>query len=467
MTDPLYLSQSEVSDWTLCPFRAHARWFLGYRASREETAPQRVGSMGHAILHDIVRARWEGREEGPMAAASAEAEKREWSQVSDGEYERALAGAQLAAEHVGLRTVDLVPDLYSVDRGFDASGRQVAGPLAEVQLRVGWADLRRYMLAQGGGGLWSGISRCAAVKTRFEGMEGRLDCATFPEGPGGPAAIIDWKMRQGMDLGGAAGDDFASPVPDRQFTWYQTILRALGLMPAGGIELWQVNVYAGRWLTVEDFLRVAEGGAQSEAEENLIVASGLPSRDSKRLGAVGAVSEAVWAEAHRVLGNRRHALMMDNWRADCAAIDAMPTKRDGTPRRKPRRPEMFTNHEQDGAASFLADLRAQRPVVVRKMRADLSVAMEVVRDCIVAVDGHLRHSLDGMTPARIIQSWPRSPCSRPGGCPVQQPCLSSQGTGRGVEAVKHLAAIEREAREERYAQVRDADDRRDGLSNGF
>lgn len=427
MTEPpLYLSQSEVSDWTLCPFRAHARWILGYRPGHDETMPQRVGSMGHAILADVVNARWTGAPEDPEAAAEAEALKRRWSGVSGDEYEQALAGAHLAAEHVGLRRMDLVPDIYSVDRD---EGRRI-GPLAEVQLRVGWDRLRAVGLKD--------IAGCSSVLRRFAGIEGRTDLGAFPEGPAGPAAIIDWKFRQSMDLGGAAGD-YVSPVPDRQFAWYQTLLRALGLQPAGGIELWQVNTYGGRWLTVDDFLRVADGGARSEAEESLIVSSGLPTRDGKRLGAVGAVSAEVWAEAHRLLANRRLDKRLDNWRAESVAH-----KGKGKPR-----PDLLSIAEREGADRFLADLRAIQPVVVRKIRADPQVSLEVVRDSIVAVDGAIRHSLAGMSPARIVQSWPRSACSRPGGCPVQQPCLSSLGTGRGLEALQHLAAVEQYNREVR------------------
>src|SRR5690606_31056411 len=137
-----------------------------------ETPPQRIGSMGHAILHDIVRARWSGGPEDPESAAEAEALKRRWGDVSEDEYEQALSAAHLAAEHVGLRRIDLVPDLYSVD---GAGPRPAHGPLAEVQLRVGWTTLRRYMLAEWGGALWPGIAKCAAVQSRFAGMEGRLD----------------------------------------------------------------------------------------------------------------------------------------------------------------------------------------------------------------------------------------------------------------------------------------------------
>lgn len=421
---PKYLSQSEVSDWQLCPFRAHARWILGYRAGREETAPQRIGSMGHAILADMVAARWSGRPEDPEAAAEVEAHKRGWAGgVDEDEYERALSGARLAADAVDLRHVNLAPDLYSASPG---------GPLAESELRVTWASLRALYIDHGADNMYQPIEECRAVLRHFVGLEGHIDLGVFPQGPGGPLAVVDWKLRQSLDLGGA-DDDFTSLVPDRQFAWYSTLLRALGLRPAGGIELWQVNAYAGRWLTVDDFLRIAEGGAASEAEHALIVSGGLPTRDPKRYSMAGAaVTADVWAEAHRVLANRRHAKRMDEWIASRKA--------------KPR-PDVLTIAEREGADRFLADLQDQRPVVVRKMRADPLVCLEVVRDSIVAIDGPLRQTLAGMPPVRNLQSWPRSPCSRSGGCPVQTPCLSSLGTDRGVDVLRAMAEAERMARE--------------------
>lgn len=425
---PKCLSQSEVSDWQLCPFRAHARWILGYRAGREETAPQRIGSMGHAILADMVAARWSGGPEDPEAAVEVEAHKRGWGGVIEDEYERALSGARLAADAVDLRHVDIAPDLYSTKPG---------GPLAESELRVAWASLRALYIEHGADAMYQPIGECRAVLRHFAGLEGHLDLGVFPQGPGGPLVVTDWKLRQSIDLGGA--DDFMSPVPDRQFAWYSTLLRALGLRPAGGIELWQVNAYAGRWLTVQDFLRIAEGGAVSEAEHGLIVSGGLPTRDLKRYSMAGAaVTGEVWSEAHRVLANRRHAERMDEWTRSAASA--------GGRKSKPR-PDVLTIAEREGADRFLADLHHQRPVVVRKMRADPLVCLEVVRDSIVAVDGPLRQTLAGMPPARNLQSWPRSPCSRPGGCPVQSPCLSSLGTGRGVDAIRTMAETERIARE--------------------
>src|SRR5690606_29199672 len=120
----------------------------------------------------------------------------------------------------------------------------------------------------------------------------------------------------------------------------------------------------GRWLTVDDFMRVADGGARSEAEEAIIVASGLPTRDGKRLGAVGAVSAEVWAEAHRLLANRRLDHRLDNWRAESVAH-----KGKGKPR-----PDLLSIAEREGAERFLSDLRLLQPVVVRKIRADPQVS---------------------------------------------------------------------------------------------
>jgi hypothetical protein len=437
MTDaPLYLSQSECADWLLCPFKAHSRYVANYRPGRDETMPQRVGSIGHAILAEWARARFVGRPPSIIAAVQEEMVKRGWDGVDEADFTTAEVAATAVAAHLDVRlgSVHLAPDLWS--------GK--SGPLADVVVRVPWYSLREVFVAHGLADLWRmwSANGMTAVKMRYEGIEGHPDLVAWPDGPGGPLVVYDWKFRQHIDLGGADGE-VQSEVPDRQFAWYGTLLRAAGLAPAGGIELWQVNAYAGRWATVEDFIRVAQGGAANDAEAALVTQHGLPTRDTKRLDAAGlAVTVDVWAEAHRHLANVRHADRMDHWRASCRTLDTASAA-DGRKRKPPPRPDLLSYAERDGFDRFMADLRTQQPVIVRKMRSEPVVCLEVVRDMIVGVEGPLRLLAAGLPPARHLQSWPRSACSRPFGCAVQPICLPTLGTFRGAEESVRRAAATR------------------------
>lgn len=418
MTEAKYLSQSECGDWHACPFKAHVRYVAGYRPGADETMPQRVGSMGHAALAERARARFTGRTCDVEAAVDAEMTRRGWPGVSGDEYDAALAAAESVAEHIDLDRLALVPDLWGGSMG----------PLADVVVRVPWHRLHEAFARLGiEDDYMRSVWQCSTVRQRYAGIEGHPDLVAMPEGPGGPVVIIDYKFRQHLDLGGADGE-VVSEVPDRQFCWYATLLRAAGLQPAGGIELWQVNAYAGRWLTVDDLVRVAQGGARSEAEHALITERGLLTRDAKRFDKAGAaVTAEVWAEAHRVIANMRHARAMDEWRYAAATGS------------KRKAPDPLTPAEAEGAARFIADLMAQRPVVVRKMRASPIVCAEVVRDMIVGVEGPLRLAAAGLTPPRHLQSWPRSACMRPGGCSAQPICLPTLGTFRGAEEAARAA----------------------------
>lgn len=433
-SEPMYLSQSECGDWLACPFKAHVRYVAGYRPGRDESMPQRVGSMGHAMLAEWAKARFGSREPDHAVAVEQEMEKRGWDAIEPAEYDAAYFAARAVATHpdVHLNRVHLAPDLWG----------GTGGPLADVVIRVPWSAVRKVFTSQGVAFDAMLFNLLSAVPRRFAGIEGHPDLVAWPDGPGGPLVVYDWKFRQSIDLGGADGE-VVSEVPDRQFAWYGTLLRAAGLAPAGGIELWQVNAYAGRWATVEDFIRVAQGGARSEAETALVTQDGLPTRDSKRLDKAGlAVTAEVWSEAHRCLANARHAVRMDAWREECRSIAAMPPKRDGTPRKTPPQPRRLSPYEEEEARKWIDILHAQQPVVVRKMRADPVVCLEVVRDMLVGVEGPLRLALAGLTPARHLQSHPRSACMIPGRCSAQQVCLPTLGTFRGAaEAVRRAEAL--------------------------
>jgi hypothetical protein len=208
-------------------------------------------------------------------------------------------------------------------------------------------------------------------------------------------------------------------------------LRALGFRPAGGVEFWEANVYAGEHLTAADFIRVSHGGATSAEERGLIIDSGLPTRDLKRIGdAGGMVSAQEWSEAHRVIAADRHSKRMGEWRFKGS---------------KGKPPQFLTPTEEGDARRFVQALEAWQPVEIRKVRADPAVCAEVVRDLIVGVEGPLAVSLRGMSPARHLQSHPKGPCERRYGCPIQDPCKASLGTGDVLVALRNSAEVAREA----------------------
>lgn len=410
-----FLSQSEVSDRTACGLKGHARWDLGHRPQSDESFAQRVGSIGHALLHNRVYARFLGASPNPWAALADETERRGWECSVDEEMALAMPAVDLIDDEYTSK-VHLLPNLYTAD----------GGVFAEVRLREPWSNLVKFFSDPGQQSPgWRDVTRCLTVMRRYLGIEGQPDLVCLPEGPGGPVDIVDYKFRQSIRLGGA-GDEAGPSLPDRQGSWYLALLAAAGLRPAAGTNFVQVNAYAGRWLTVEDFLRIARGGATSEAEAELVVNNGLPTRDSKRYqDAKVAVSAEVWAEAHRVLAIVRQDVRL-----------ASP---DATSRKKGR--ELFTPAEREGATRFLADLREQRPVVVVKKRADPIVCREVVRDMIVGVEQSLASIERGVVPARNLQTHRGAPCVKPGGCSAQSLCLASLGTFNVADSLRSSAEM--------------------------
>ena len=430
---PRFLSQSECSDWLTCHLRAWTRWVLGYRAPDDDGPAQRVGSIGHVLLREMVSDAWHGRAQRlhslPMTAAvQAEAAKRRWSESIDlaAEHAQAIPGARAIWDALDLDHAQVMPDLYSADPATRG------GALSEKRIAVPWKALRDGH-DRGDDDVMAGINMCScpAVHSHFAGIEGTPDLVMMPHGAGGPVVVVDYKFRQKPDLGGALVDPLET-VPNRQAAWYLILLRAAGLQSAGGFEFWQANAYAGRRLVADDFVRIAQGGGTSQAEDALILQSGLPTRDAGRIGECGMTSADEWAEAHRILTNLRHDRAMADWRA-------APPPPVGS-RAKPRPPpERLTAAEQEGATRFISDLRARPDVVIRKVPADPEVCRELVRDMIVAVDGPLGQALRGLTPARNLQDHARSNCVRPYGCPIQSPCRASIGTWNVRRTLQDLA----------------------------
>jgi hypothetical protein len=410
-----FLSQSEGSDALACGLKWYDRWWLEHRDGSAETPQQMVGSLGHAVLAEVVRARHGQREDDPIRACVDEASRREWPSTWTMHAPQAEDAAIRIAAEMGLDHAHLLPNLYT-DEG---------GPLAEVRLRANWAKVA---WAFGGRDMppsraWLGLMRCDAIFDRFAGLEGQPDLVFLPDGPGGKVAIVDYKFRQRPDLGGATDEADGPALPDRQGAWYLTLLRALGMTAPAGFEFWQVNAYAGRWLTVDDFLDAARSAGETPVHDLLVTDKGLPTRDlDNRIGKVGMVTADVWAEAHRLLADRRLGLRLDNWRA--------------TGSRANKRPDMLSPAEIADANRFIADLKCWRPVQVVKKRADPLVCQEVVRDTVMAVEGPLRQAMAGVVPGRNLQTWRNSPCSK---CSLRQPCHASLGTFSAGEALRSAA----------------------------
>lgn len=410
-----FLSQSEVSDRVACGLKGYSRWDLGHRPQSDEWFGQRVGSIGHAMLHERVSARFDQRAENLVGAVDREHEKRGWDCPVDSEMCLAMPAVELIDDEYTSKA-HLLPNLYTID----------GGAFAEVRLRVKWSSLVKFFSDPGQQSPgWRDITQCAAVMRRYLGIEGQPDIVCLPDGPGGPVDIVDYKFRQSIDLGGA-GDETGPSLPDRQGSWYLALVHAAGLRPAAGVNFVQVNAYAGRWLTVDDFVRIVHGRATTEQEAKLVVDNGLPTRDAKRYNdARSAVTAEVWAEAHRVLATIRqqgrlyHASKAEQKKAK----------------------DLYTVAEREGADRLLADLRAQRAVAVVKKRADTIVCREVVRDMIVGVEQSLAGIERGVVPARNLQTHRGSPCTRPGGCSAQSLCLASLGTFNVAESLKSSAEM--------------------------
>lgn len=449
-----YISQSECSDAHRCHLRWFGRWPLALMNEVEST-PQRIGSIGHAVLASMGR----GDKHSFLhrEAALAEAYKRRWFAPDvvepdwfEDEYLRAYRGAAVVDDEV--------------PRG--APVRLPCGtPLIEHRLRVGWLELISGMAFS------SSVLGCTAFsqltyqlrKMGRLGIEGQMDfvhrvniygdgttlCSRVPYGQ--MVTIDDYKFRQKPDLGGALGRPDVSTV-DPQGAFYAVLLLASGAVgPDEQLAFRQINTYAGPWLTVDDFVEERRRVQASGARGRLTVDGGLPSRDLDRMEAM--VSPEVWGEAFRVLANMRHDERravhdgrMHQHRQDLAEYEAMlaanPKSRKKPPR-APDPPDRVTAAEEQAARAFVADL-GRRPLhQVQTFSLGRDACLELVRDMLAAVLSAEREMADGLPPARSWDSHPRGPCVRPYGCDLAQPCRATLGSGNAAETLRELAATRR------------------------
>jgi len=436
-----FISQSESRDAQRCHLRWFARWPLALQTG-DESPPQRIGSIGHAVLASVALGRSPDDRRGDVLA---EADKRNWFPVDadepdwfEGEYQRGLAGARLIDANVARGAPVRLPD---------------GTPLIEHRLKVTWGQLmaivppsmfRQFEMLTDG--LW---------RAYRAGIEGQPDIAHRLHAVGHPGAewgalvtfLDDYKFRQKPDLGGALGKSDLTTI-DPQGAFYSVLLRASGAIGLDEpVAFRQINAYAGRWLTVDDFVDERVRVQASGARGTLTLDSGLPSRDVERMGAM--VTPEVWAEAHRVLANLRH----DDRRAqhevrlhmhrqaltDYAVFKAENPKSRKQPPREPNPPDRLTTTEEADARAFVSDLAVRPLYQVQTCSLDPGACLELVRDMLAAVlSAELEHA-SGLPPARTFDPHPRGPCVRPYGCDLLGPCKASLGSGNAVATLQDFA----------------------------
>jgi hypothetical protein len=393
-----FVSQSECGTALACGLQWFGTWHLGYRPQYPENMPQRVGSMGHAVLNDRVHAIFSNRDSHPYNAADDEREKRGWGPWTDdfkAEFHQAEQAADTLAEAVGLDRMRIVPNTVTAD----------GGPLAEVRVHATWE-----MLARGGhsGDVFRGLDHLIRA---YAGMEGQPDINVFMAATGDDVVTYDFKMRQKPDLGGAHDD---SNLPDPQGAFYKVLLRAVGVPVQ---EFKQINVYAGPWLSLDDFM--AEGSPYVRDD-------GLPSMSLQRLNAM--VKPTVWADAWRLLVERKRV-----------AHSLRPVKMNSRTG-KPCAGQEWKAPDEFDARSFIRSLETYPLVSVRSFRLDMSVCRDIVRDMLGAVDAQLAVVAKGVTPSRNLRIFQTSPCVKKYGCPVQDQCRSAMGTGNAEQVMREQAA---------------------------
>ena len=392
----MYISQSECGTALGCGLQWFATWSLGFRPKYPENLPQRVGSMGHAILNNRVNAVYYDRSARPGDAADAEREKRgwgDWTPELEGEFALAEQASNTLADAINLDS--LTPIIHN------------GAPLAEVRLQVPWSQLAS---ANAGAKIIDGLHRLTAA---YDGIEGQPDIGLLmPHGVnmGLTRTCVDFKMRQRPDLGGTDED---SAIPDPQGAFYKILLAAAGV-PID--EFKQVNVYAGPWLSLDDFM--ADGSPYVRAD-------GLPSRDLGKLGAM--VKASVWADAWRLLVERK--------RVAHSLRPVKLSKKTG----EPLKGQEWEAPDDWDARQFIRHLETYPLVAVRSFRLDMSVCRDVVRDMLGAVDAHLGALAKGVTPSRHLRNYPTSPCVKRYGCPVQDACRASLGTGNAERVMREQA----------------------------
>ncbi len=385
-----HVSQSECRNAQDCGAEWLAKWHVGLRHASPEGSAQRIGSLGHACLGAHVIAMLTGQPADFYAAMLAESRKRhylgaegDWSDASQDLIDHAHL-AQQAAHTL------IASDDFSVRHPASSPLDPMRRPLIEQRLHAGWEMLRS------GAGLVLPDAMLATFRKdgRRLGMEGTPDIVHYEDdSPDAPIFLDDYKMRTRPVDSVQADNNIADP----QGAFYKVLLAALQVDDGGrrDVVFRQINVYAGRWMTLEDFI---DDGSP------FVIATGLPTRNDKALP--GMVSPEVWGQAWRILEERRRAATASN-----AKGARLPT----------------VNEEHD-ARRFLDDLSRRKAVQVSHWRLDHSVCLEVVRDMLGAVASRLANLDAGLVPGRNLRTWPGSPCTRPFGCDVRGPCLASLGS---------------------------------------
>lgn len=414
-TTTTHVSQSECNTAQNCGAEWLAKWQIGLRYTGPEGPAQRVGSLGHACLGAHVTAMLADKPADFYAAMLAESRKRhylgpdgDWSDASQDLIDHAHLAQQAA------HTLIASPE-FNVRFPASSPLDPMRRPLIEQRLHAGWDMLNTAaglvlpdaMLATFRGHMRKhGLS---GTPHRL-GMEGTPDIVHYEDdSPCATVFLDDYKMRTKAVDGVRADNNIADP----QGAFYKVLLAALQVDDGGrrDVVFRQVNVYAGRWMTLEDFLD--EGSPY-------VIATGLPTRNEKALP--GMVTPEVWGKAWHELAERRRIATASN----------------------PKGPRLPTTTEEVDARRFLGDLAYRKAVQVSHWRLDHSVCLEVVRDMLSAVASRLAELDAGLTPGRNLRTWAGAPCVRPFGCDVKGPCLAALGsdnltaTFRDHLAVTHL-----------------------------
>lgn len=385
-----HVSQSECRNAQDCGAEWLAKWHVGLRHASPEGSAQRIGSLGHACLGAHVIAMLTGQTADFYAAMLAESRKRhylgaedDWSDASQDLIDHAHLAQQAA------HTLIASPD-FNVRFPAHSPLDPMRRPLIEQRLHAGWEMLRNT----------AGLVLPDAMLATFHkdgrrlGMEGTPDIVHYEdETPDAPIFLDDYKMRTKAVDNVQADNNIADP----QGAFYKVLLAALQVDDGGrrDVVFRQINVYAGRWLALEDFI---------EEGSPFVISTGLPTRNAKELP--GMVSPDVWSQAWQILEERRRVNTAGN----------------------PKGPRLPTINEQHDARRFLDDLSRRKAVQVSHWRLDHSVCLEVVRDMLSAVASRLASLDAGLVPGRNLRTWPGSPCTRPFGCDVRGPCLASLGS---------------------------------------
>ena len=293
-----YTSQSECKLAQDCGLSWFAQWFLGFKAPESDNPAMRVGTLGHACLAEYVlgvHQHWEwsmskamvdkARDKGYVPASPNPCDPADFS---DDLHDQMRRARDASATLIESKEWDLDPALLA----YATFGTPTPAPLVECRLGVPWGALEAnaglvlpaQMLAT-----FRGLHRTAHTSLRPQppgphrrGIEGTPDVVHWADAAHARLYVDDYKFRtRPVD---DAQSIYAVSVPDAQGAFYKTLLAGL-LVDEGATDVVfrQVNVYAGPWRTLDDFL---------EPGSPYVIDSGLPSRDFATLR--GMVRADVW-----------------------------------------------------------------------------------------------------------------------------------------------------------------------------